>query len=253
MNHAPGTTGRIHPGRALSVNLDHIATVRKLRGTAYPEVLYAAGVCENAGADGITLHLRGDRRHIEEQDVIDVRSRCMLPLTLEMAAEKETVEFALDVKPACVTLVPERPSELTTEGGLDAESLMDSLQPVVDTLKSSGIEVTLFLEPESSQINAASKLGCHAVEIHTGRYAILWDERQGDSLQVELDRIVKAVQLGVGLGLRMNAGHGIYYQNVKPLAAIPGLSEFSIGHGIISRSIFSGLEEAVREMNRLLH
>lgn len=244
---------RIHSDRALSVNLDHVATLKRLRGTPYPELVHAAGICEVAGADGVTLHLRGDRRHIQESDVDAVLARSHLPLTLEMAPEEETLRFALERKPVCVTLVPERPAELTTEGGLDAVKNKEKLRPVVDRCRDAGIEVTLFLEPDPEQIRTAHELGCDAVELHTGRYAILWDRQNAADLKTEHARIHTAVAEGGKLGLRMNAGHGLYYKNILPLARIPGLAEFSIGHGIVSRAIFTGLEQAVREMIQAIH
>jgi pyridoxine 5-phosphate synthase len=238
--------------RALSVNLDHIATLRQQRLTRYPELATAAGICEVAGAEGITLHLRGDRRHIQDRDVELIREVSLLPLTLEMAATSEMMDFALRVRPDCITIVPERASELTTEGGLNASGLKDTLKDGVHKLLGIHSEVCLFLEPDVHQIDVARELGCHSVEIHTGKYADLLEKRERDAAKIELKRIQEAVLHGHSLGLKMNAGHGLHYQNIQPLAAIPELCEFSIGHAIVGRAIFTGLKEAVSEMVRLI-
>lgn len=252
MSHIMGHT-RKRKGRSLSVNIDHIATLRQVRKTVYPELLTAAGICELAGADGITIHLRGDRRHIQDRDVELIRERSHLPLTLEMALTEEMVNFATVVKPDAVTIVPERPEELTTEGGMDAVKFRDELARFIPRLRSADIEISLFLEPDPDQIKMAAELGCDSVEIHTGRYAIHYEKRENDLLHQETLRIARVAEQGVNLGLHMNAGHGIHYQNVHDLAAITHLGEFSIGHGIISRAVFTGLETAIREMSRLLH
>lgn len=235
--------------RALSVNLDHIATLRQARGTAYPSLTTAAGICEIAGADGITLHLREDRRHIQDRDLELISEVSLLPVTLEMAPTEEMLRIALKQRPRTVTLVPEHRLEITTEGGIDAIRSASTLKPVVDALKSEGIRACLFLEPERDQIEQARALGADSVELHTGRYAELFDERRNGE---ELNRIELAVTYGVSLGLQMNAGHGLHYQNIRPLAAIKGLQEFSIGHAIVSRSVFVGLERAIREMGDLI-
>lgn len=235
--------------RALSVNLDHIATLRQVRGAAYPSLTTAAGICEIAGADGITLHLREDRRHVQDRDLELISEVSLLPVTLEMAPTEEMLRIALKQRPFAVTLVPEHRLEITTEGGLDAIRSASTLKPVVDALKSEGIRACLFLEPERDQIEQARTLGADAVELHTGRYAGLFDERRHGE---ELNRIELAVTYGVSLGLQMNAGHGLHYQNIRPLAAIKGIHEFSIGHAIVSRSVFVGLERAIREMGHLI-
>lgn len=235
--------------RALSVNLDHIATLRQARKTAYPSLTTAAGICEIAGADGITLHLREDRRHIQDRDLELISEISLLPVTLEMAPTEEMLHIALKHRPYTVTLVPEHRLEITTEGGIDAIRSASILKPVVDALKSEGIRACLFLEPERDQIEQARALGADSVELHTGRYAGLFDDRKHGE---ELNRIELAVAYGVSLGLQMNAGHGLHYQNIRPLAAIKGLQEFSIGHAIVSRSVFIGLERAIREMGDLV-
>lgn len=235
--------------RALSVNLDHIATLRQARRTAYPSLTTAAGLCEVAGADGITLHLRADRRHIQDRDLELLREISLLPLTLEMAPTEEMLQIALRTRPHAVTLVPERQMEITTEGGLDAVKAAGTVAPVVAALKDAGIIACLFLEPDLTQIHRAREMGADSVELHTGRYATLFDDARKHG--AELHRIQEAVALGSSLGLRMNAGHGLHYQNIRPLAALHELSEFSIGHSIISRSIFVGLERAVSEMAAL--
>jgi len=235
--------------RALSVNLDHIATLRQARGTAYPSLTTAAGICEIAGADGITLHLREDRRHIQDRDLELISEISLLPVTLEMAPTEEMLRIALQRRPYTVTLVPEHRLEITTEGGIDAIRSASILKPVVDALKSEGIRACLFLEPERDQIEQARALGADSVELHTGRYAELFDERRHGE---DLKRIELAVAYGNSLGLQMNAGHGLHYQNIRPLAAQKGLQEFSIGHAIVSRSVFVGLERAIREMADLV-
>jgi len=235
--------------RALSVNLDHIATLRQARKTAYPSLTTAAGICEIAGADGITLHLREDRRHIQDRDLELISEVSLLPVTLEMAPTEEMLHIALKHRPYTVTLVPEHRLEITTEGGIDAIRSASILKPVIDALKSEGIRACLFLEPERDQIEQARALGADSVELHTGRFAGLFDDRKHGE---ELNRIELAVSYGVSLGLQMNAGHGLHYQNIRLLAAVKGLQEFSIGHAIVSRSVFVGLERAIREMGDLV-
>ncbi|MBW7857434.1 MAG: pyridoxine 5'-phosphate synthase [Leptonema sp. (in: Bacteria)] len=236
--------------RSLSVNLDHIATLRQARGTNYPSVATAAGICELAGADGITLHLREDRRHIQDKDVQLIGQVSLLPITLEMAPTDEMVKIAIQNKPYSVTLVPERRMEVTTEGGIDAISESARLTPKIQRLQQAGILTCLFLEPTTEQIQKACELEVDAVELHTGLYSEYFDRSRNHS--AELKRIEKAVELGKSMDLKMNAGHGLHYQNVRPIAAISGLDEFSIGHSIISRSIFVGLERAIAEMVSLV-
>jgi pyridoxine 5-phosphate synthase len=237
--------------RRLSVNLDHIATLRQVRKINYPDLMLAAGITELGGADGITLHLRGDRRHIQDDDVKKIKVNSILPVTLEMAATEEMLSFAAENRIHTVTLVPERPSELTTEGGLDIAKNISNLTHYIKLLKGHGIKVTAFTEPDSEQIHASFEAGCDAVEMHTGRYALVYPEGI-QAYKNELERIEKAASLGVSKGLLMNCGHGLHYQNVLPLAAIHDISEFSIGHGIVSRAVFTGLEKAVREMADLI-
>ncbi|MBU43382.1 MAG: pyridoxine 5'-phosphate synthase [Spirochaetaceae bacterium] len=238
--------------RSLSVNLDHMATLRQVRQTNYPSLTTAAGICEVAGADGVTLHLREDRRHIQDRDLELLRETSLLPITLEMGSTPEMLAIALKTRPHAVTLVPERRQELTTEGGLDAVGLEKQLVPVVSDLKSKGIVVCLFLEPDVDQIQKAHSLGCDSVELHTGAYALDWEQSRTQAIEKHLSRIEIAVKKGTELGLQMNAGHGLHYQNIRPLAALKGLTEFSIGHSIICRSLFVGLEKAVREMADLI-
>lgn len=235
--------------RALSVNIDHVATLRQARRTTYPSLATAAGICEVAGADGITLHLREDRRHIQDEDLKVLSEISLLPLTLEMAPTEEMLGIALQYRPRAVTLVPENRLEITTEGGIDAIRSASSLKPVLQALKEAGIRTCLFLEPDPGQIEQARTLQADSVELHTGRYAELFDVQKH---LPELQRIDEAVKLGRSLGLQMNAGHGLHYRNIRPLAALSGLQEFSIGHSIVSRSIFVGLERAVREMAELV-
>jgi len=236
--------------RALSVNIDHIATLRQVRKGTYPFPVHACSYLEMAGCEGITVHLRTDRRHIQDDDVVTLLKSSNLPVCLEMAAEPEMISFATKYKPHKVTLVPERAEELTTEGGLDAVKWFDNLKININLLNKAGMVVTLFLEPDMEQIEAAFKLGVSAVEIHTGNYA---DAYQKYNEKEELEKIKKAAEFGTKKGLIMNVGHGLHYQNTGALAEIDTISEFSIGHAIISRAVFCGLEEAVREMHRIVH
>jgi len=234
--------------RALSVNLDHIATLARVRNTRYPALTTAAGICEIAGADGITLHLRGDRRHIQDRDVALIKETSLLPLTLEMGATQEMVKIASRIKPCTVTLVPERPEELTTEGGLNIKEYRDHLSTVTGELKKNKIRVCLFLEPDPDHVVLAREIGAECIELHTGRYAQLGEDGEYEERSLEFDRILKAVEEGRRLGIIMNAGHGLHYQNVEPLAEIKDISEFSIGHGIVCRAVMTGLQNAVTEM-----
>lgn len=233
----------------LGVNVDHVATLRQARGTRYPDPVQAAMVAEEAGADGITVHLREDRRHIQERDVRVMMETLQTRMNLEMAVTDEMVEFALQVMPAHCCLVPEKREELTTEGGLDVAGQFDRVKTAVSRLAQAGIEVSLFIDAEPEQIQAAKNAGAPVIEIHTGAYA----DAEGESEQLaELERIKAGVILGNQLGLVVNAGHGLNYHNVEPVAAIPGINELNIGHGIMARAIFTGLGEAVREMKRLM-
>ncbi len=234
----------------LGVNIDHVATLRQVRGTRYPDPVQAAMESEQAGADAITLHLREDRRHIQEQDVEVLRRLVQTRMNLEMAVADDIVAFACRIRPHECCLVPERRQELTTEGGLDVVSSLKKISSVCARLADCGVRVSLFVDADEAQIEAAAKSGAPVVEIHTGRYA---DAESAEEGRRELVRIEQAVQQGLGLKLRVNAGHGLNYHNVQAIAAIPGISELNIGHAIIARALFTGLPEAVREMKRLMN
>ena len=233
----------------LGVNVDHVATLRQARGTTYPAPLEAARLCERAGADGITIHLREDRRHIQDADVVEFRRALTIPLNLEMANSPEIVEIALAVRPAEVCLVPERRQELTTEGGLDAAGQFAALKPSVARRKAAGIAVSLFIEPDPAQLDAAVALGAPVVELHTGKYCELSGAAQAD----ELRRLAAAAEYGHARGLRINAGHGLTYDNLPAfLRTVPHLEVLNIGHSIVARAVMVGMEQAVREMKALL-
>lgn len=233
----------------LGVNVDHVATVRQARGTNEPDPVMAAALAELAGADSITVHLREDRRHIQDRDLFILRQTLKTRLNLEMAATDEMLGIALKVRPDCVTLVPEKREELTTEGGLDVLRHRQLLKKQVETLRQEGILVSLFVDPDLEQIKEAHRLGSDAVEIHTGAYC---ETRRYDQRYAELIKIQEAVRGGNKLGLGVNAGHGLNYQNVQDVVALGGIDEFNIGHSIISRAILVGLERAVREMAALV-
>jgi pyridoxine 5-phosphate synthase len=233
----------------LGVNIDHIATIRQARKTRYPSVVEAALAAETAGADSITLHLREDRRHIQDEDVDILRRVLKTKMNLEMAVTEEMIDIAERINPQDVCLVPEKREELTTEGGLDVAGQVDKIRSACMRLKEAGIRVSLFIDADAKQLEAARECGAPAVEIHTGHYADL--EEPAAKLQ-ELDRIRKAVSYGLGLGLTVNAGHGLTYHNVQPIAAIPGVHELNIGHAIVAQAIFVGWEKAVAEMKRLM-
>jgi len=233
----------------LGVNIDHVATLRQQRGTRYPEILQAALVAEQAGADAITVHLREDRRHIQDRDVALLKETLQTRMNLEMAATEEMLGIAVKIKPEDCCLVPERREELTTEGGLDVASNQPYLKDYCQTLAESGSRVSLFIDADPTQLSAAAAVGAPVVEIHTGQYA---DATSRQQREVELIRIVRAVDFGIELGLQVNAGHGLDYHNVGPIASIEGISELNIGHSIIARAIFSGLAEAVRQMKSLI-
>ncbi len=233
----------------LGVNIDHVATLRQARFTPYPDLIEAAKICEKAGADGITVHLREDRRHIQDRDVYSLRKIVNTKLNLEMAATRQIVEIALRVVPDEVCIVPEKRRELTTEGGLDVWGQRRRLTGVVRRLKKKGILVSLFIDPEPKQVRAAKEVGADCVELHTGTYA----EAKGKRHRLkELRELKQAGKLSVKMGLRLNAGHGLNYLNVRPVVRIPGIEDLNIGHSIISRSVFVGLAQAVREMKRLI-
>jgi pyridoxine 5-phosphate synthase len=232
----------------LGVNVDHVATLRQARGTEYPSPLDAGRVCQQAGADGITVHLREDRRHIQDRDVRELKEALSVPLNLEMACTTEVMAFALAVKPAEVCLVPEKREELTTEGGLDARGLEARLAPAVRALTEAGVDVSLFIEPDPEQIRAARDLGAPTIELHTGRYCLA----RGASAEAERERLVAGARLAHELGLRVNAGHGIHLGNVKGILAVPHLDTLNIGHSIVARAVFVGLPAAVREMREAM-
>lgn len=233
----------------LGVNIDHIATLRQARGTNYPDPIYAAQIAEEAGADGITVHLREDRRHIIDRDVELLVGIVQTRLNLEMAVTDEMIGIATKLKPAHCCLVPEKREEVTTEGGLDVVSQFDRVKSACETLADAGIEVSLFIDAEEAQIQASADCGASTIEIHTGHYADAVDESERND---ELQRIKRGVEVGLKRGLIVNAGHGLHYHNIKDVAAIPGITELNIGHSIIARAAFTGLKEAVVEMKRLM-
>ena len=234
----------------LGVNIDHVATLRQARGTRYPEPIQAALVAEQAGADGITLHLREDRRHIQDRDVEMLKEILQTRMNLEMAATAEMGAIAARICPSDCCLVPERREELTTEGGLDVRANRAHLKEFCAGLAEAGVRVSLFIDADPAQLEAAVEVGAPVVEIHTGHYA---DADSAAARTQELQRIERAVDYGIELGLRINAGHGLDYHNVKAVAAIPGVEELNIGHSIIARAVFIGLDEAVREMKRIIN
>ncbi len=233
----------------LGVNIDHVATIRQARRTVEPDPVAAAVLAELAGADGITVHLREDRRHIQERDVRILRQTVRSHLNLEMAATDEMVAIALDLKPDYVTLVPERREEVTTEGGLDITGQLDRMADVVATLQGAGIPVSLFIDADPDQIDASAAIQAKFIELHTGRYA----EAVGETDQKkELEILQQGCARAIAAGLRVNAGHGLTYWNVYPVACIPGMEELNIGHTIISRAVLVGMERAVREMKQAM-
>lgn len=233
----------------LGVNIDHVATVRQARGTRYPDPVLAAQLAEQAGADAITLHLREDRRHIQDRDVEALSDILQTRMNLEMAATDEMLSLATRIQPHDCCLVPERREELTTEGGLDVAGNLQEIADACARLATAGVRVSLFIDPDIRQVDAAEAAGAPVVEIHTGRYA---DADQEGPRAAELERVRGAVVHGCQRGLHVNAGHGLHYHNVQPIAAIPGVRELNIGHALIARALFTGLDEAVREMKRLM-
>ncbi len=232
----------------LGVNIDHVATLRQARGGIEPEPIAAALNAENAGADQITVHLREDRRHIQDRDVRLLRQLVQTLLNLEMAAEEEIISIALDIKPDTVTLVPEKRKEITTEGGLDVYANKNHIKETVAKLKEAGMNVSLFIDPDEKQIRAARETEADAVELHTGRYA----EARGKQKKIQLDILAGQAQKAADEGLTVVAGHGLNYFNVVPVAAIPEIEELNIGHSIVSRALFTGLHQAVRDMIDLI-
>lgn len=233
----------------LGVNIDHIATLRQARRTVEPDPVAAAVLAELAGADGITVHLREDRRHIQDRDVRLLRQTVRTHLNLEMAATDEMVGLALEIQPDYVTLVPEKRQEVTTEGGLDITGQIDRLGVIVQTLQSAHIPVSLFIDADPAQIGASAKVQAQFIELHTGQYA---EAKSETDRAKELQVLAAGCEQAIGLGLRVNAGHGLTYWNVYPVACLPGMEELNIGHTIISRSALVGLERAVREMKQAI-
>jgi pyridoxine 5-phosphate synthase len=242
----------LHPSSPvidLGVNIDHVATLRNARGTVYPDPVQAALLAEEAGADGITLHMREDRRHIRDADVEAIRPQLRTRMNLESAVTPEMIDFACRIRPHDVCLVPEKRDEITTEGGLDVIRYFPQIQMAVKQLQTAGIRVSLFIDADSAQIKAAAETGAPVIEIHTGRYA----DAITDALQEqELERVQAAVLEGVKCGLKVNAGHGLHYTNVQAIAAIPEIAELNIGHAIVAQALFIGWQNAVREMKAIM-
>ena len=239
---------KTQPQLELGINIDHVATLRNARGTIYPDPLRAACLAEEAGADLITLHLREDRRHIKDADLLALRPLIQTRMNLECAVTPEMIQIACEVKPHDVCLVPEKREEVTTEGGLDVLGHFDAIKAATTKLIEAGIRVSLFIDPEEKQIQAAKEVGATVVELHTGRYADL----SGEPQMQELERIRKAAQFGVSIGLRVNAGHGLHEGNVQSIAAITELSELNIGHAIVAEALFKGWQKAIADMKVLM-
>ncbi|MDP2830092.1 MAG: pyridoxine 5'-phosphate synthase [Sulfuricellaceae bacterium] len=233
----------------LGINIDHVATLRQARGTQYPSPIQAALMAESAGADVITLHLREDRRHIQDADVEILRQSLQTRMNLEMAVTDEMVNIALRIRPQDVCLVPEKREELTTEGGLDVITHFEKVQNACSKLSEAEIRVSLFIDADRAQLDAARKAGAPVVEIHTGHYA---DAVTLSNIKREYERIADAVAYGQTIGLQVNAGHGLHYHNVQPIAALPGMAELNIGHAVVAHALFVGWENAVREMKNLM-
>lgn len=233
----------------LAVNVDHVATLREARGISEPDPVLAAGICELAGAEGIVVHLREDRRHIQDRDVRLLRQTVKTKLNLEMGATKEIIKLALDIKPDMVTLVPEKRKELTTEGGLNVAAQKKKLKMVITQMNDAGIPVSLFIDPDSRQIRVAKDIGATFVEIHTGRYS---DAAGEEEREREFELIAAAAEEAYEVGLRVNAGHGLNYVNTSRIAGLETIEELSIGHAIMARAIMVGLDQAVREMMGLM-
>ncbi|HEV7279408.1 MAG TPA: pyridoxine 5'-phosphate synthase [Pirellulaceae bacterium] len=232
----------------LGVNIDHVATLRQARRTYEPDPVWAAAAAELGGADGITVHLREDRRHIQDRDLRLLKETVACKLNLELACDAGVVQIACETKPDQATLVPERREEVTTEGGLDLVGQLEAAKRSIGALREAGVVVSLFLDPDPRQLEIAFDLGVDAIELHTGQYALA----KGEAVERELVRLVQAGERIVGAGVRLHAGHGLNYRNVRPVAAIPRMQELNIGHSIVSRSVFVGLTAAVREMRELL-
>ncbi len=233
----------------LGVNIDHVATLRQARGTSYPDPLSAALIAEKSGADSITLHLREDRRHIQDRDVHALKEAMQTHMNLEMAVTEEMLAIATEVKPSDCCLVPEKREELTTEGGLDVAAQLEKVTDACTRLAGQGVRVSLFIDPDERQLDAAVQAGAPVVELHTGTYA----DSEGDTQQAELERVVAAASYGQQIGLIVNAGHGLHYENVTAIACIAEIIELNIGHAIIAQSVFDGLSAAVSNMKRLMN
>ena len=242
------TEPKLHGGIALGVNIDHVATLRQARRARYPDPMYAALLAEEAGADSITLHLREDRRHIQDRDVTAMREALQTRMNLEMAVTEEMVQIARRVRPQDACLVPESRQEVTTEGGLDVLGQSARVKDAVGALAGAGIRVSLFIDPNEGQIEAARSVGAPVIELHTGAYA----EAAGGARAREFERLRTAAKFAASLGLTVNAGHGLNYHNVEPIAAIPEIIELNIGHAIVARAVFDGLAKAVRDMKELM-
>lgn len=233
----------------LGINIDHVATLRNARGTSYPDPLHAALLAEEAGADAITLHLREDRRHIRDADVEGIRPQLRTRMNLEAAITSEMLDFACRILPQDVCLVPERRAEVTTEGGLDVVGHFSAVQAAVRQLAAAGIRVSLFIDPDADQIQAAAEAAAPVIELHTGRYA---DAHDDATQAAELERIRRGVHAGKQRGLKVNAGHGLHYSNVQAIAAMPDIAELNIGHAIVAHAVFAGWTNAVREMKAIM-
>jgi pyridoxine 5-phosphate synthase len=233
----------------LGVNVDHVATLREARGTNYPDPVYAASVAEHAGADGITVHLREDRRHIQDRDIHVLKQTLHTRMNLEMAVTDEMLAIACEIKPVFCCLVPEKREELTTEGGLDVVGNLEKITNAVTQLSEAGIETSLFIDADKSQIDAAIASNAPYIEIHTGHYA---DAENEQDQKMELIRLIEGIKYAHANGLKVNAGHGLNYFNVKPIAAIEEIIELNIGHAIIARAVIDGLDKAIRDMKKLM-
>lgn len=241
----------LHPSGTiidLGVNIDHVATLRNARGTKYPDPIRAALLAEQAGADCITLHLREDRRHIKDADVIALAPQLITRMNLEAAVTQEMIDFACRIRPSDVCLVPEKRTEVTTEGGLDVVGNFNAVQAAVKQLQAEGIRVSLFIDADEAQMDATVAVGAPVIELHTGRYA----DTEGAEQAAELERVKRGVLYGASKGLKVNAGHGLHYTNVQAIAAIPDIAELNIGHAIVAHSVFVGWENAVREMKAIM-
>ena len=237
----------------LGVNIDHVATIRNARRTFEPDPVHAAIIADLAGADQITLHVREDRRHVNERDLELIKSVIHSRVNLEMAVTEEMINIALKVKPHQVTLVPERREEITTEGGLDVKSNFERIKDAISRLKSAGITVNIFIDPDEEQIKRAKEAGADAVELHTGRYAEAFAEGDEEKVQKELERLKVCAKFAKQIGLKVYAGHGLTYKDVKPVAEIPEIEELNIGHSIVANAVLFGLKEAVKEMIKLIN